>query len=229
MLLCFTRLSGVCQSSQDVLLYSWCRRSCEFLDFFFYSRRPQISSSPPWCWFCTRSPARLKKYEIFNAARARSDLLRESELFINARNRLNVERIQRRGGAPWWTRASREAARSTAVSSAFVLSQAVCELPSVPQTHEAQVSCCVFRCVCVCTVITAVFCKHLCDESGSFSSQEAVLLSVVTPLCSDSSSGSCESVNCELSQQRVLLIERSEVTDWISMCLLRHWSQMRRL
>lgn len=67
------------------------------------------------------------------------------------------------------TLSSWETVRSTGVSSAFVLSQAVCELPSIPQTHQAQVSSCVFRCVCVCvcTVITAVFSKHLWDQSVS--------------------------------------------------------------
>lgn len=71
----------------------------------------------------------------------------------------------------------------------------------------------VFRCVCVCTVITAVFSK-----------QEAVLLSVVTPLCSDASSGLCESVNCELSP----CAERLKVTAWTSACLLRHTESRRR-
>lgn len=42
-----------------------------------------------------------------------------------------------------------ETTRLTGVSSVLVLSQAVCELPRIPQMHEAQVNCCVQVCVCL--------------------------------------------------------------------------------
>lgn len=155
------------------------------MSFVFLLARPRISC------FSNTSPARLKEYEILNMACARSDLLRVSELLINARNRPNVQRI--RGSA-----LLKHHALVTRCSLwFFVLSQAAYELPSVPQRCQVS-SVCVQVWVCVFAQrLRPAFDKHLWEESRLSS---AVQSDIITQPFFISRSPS------------VLLTQRSEVT-----------------
>ncbi len=125
-----------------------CRRSCVF---FFSLLAPPTRSPlfPPWCGSAPKSPARLKKYEILNHSPCLArDLLRKRGCLSTARKeKLDLMIRGSRAAGRRMLSSVRKPCRIRAAFPVLSFRRVLCELPSIPQTH--QVSHCVFRCVCL--------------------------------------------------------------------------------